>query len=412
MTSRYSTRQYALLASLTTGLLIFASCGSSASKAAAPSSPSAAQTGQSVSAGNRTGVTDTAITISSVGSFSGPYAAIYEAVYQASTATWAAEVNANGGINGRMIVLKKVDDKYSVEGAVGACKEIQSNGSLAAFTQSLFPEGLDCLDKAGVPAQNNTIFVDAAQVHWTHVRTLGSSKGDGISMAQYIGGPNGIAKPGSKVGLVYTADQPPNAALASSFKEEAGKLGLTVAEQKLTTGQASFTAEVQRLKDAGVQTVMMSATTEALGVLRDARAISFAPNWVGQFFVADEYSLATGPALFQGVTGRRAWATTDTPAWTQYLAAVNKYGKATKPPTTTGMFSYESLKVMQQALQLAGKNLTRESFMAAYSKITNFDTGGIPPITFSNGQIVGASTQFTIQCCQPDKTWKGTGPAN
>jgi ABC-type branched-subunit amino acid transport system substrate-binding protein len=227
-----------------------------------------------------------------------------------------------------------------------------------------------------------------------------------------MGGPNGIVKPGSKVGLVDTADQPPTSALASSFKDEAGKLGLNVVEEKLTTGQASFTAEVQRLKDAGVQAVAMAGTTEPLGVLRDAKAISFAPKWVGQFFVADEYSLATGPALLQGVTGRRAWATTDTPAWTQYLAAVNKYGKVTKPPTTTGMFSYESLKVMQQALQLAGRVLTRESFLAAYNKITNFDTGGIPPVTFSGGQIVGASTQFTIQCCQPDKTWKGTGPAD
>jgi hypothetical protein len=156
----------------------------------------------------------------------------------------------------------------------------------------------------------------------------------------------------------------------------------------------------------------MTATTEGLGVLRDAKAISFAPKWVGQYFVADEFSLATGPALFQGVTGRRAWATTDAAAWTQYVSVVNKNGKASSPPTTTGMNSYDTLRVMQQALQLAGRDLTRQSFLAAYTKISNFDTGGVPPVTYSNGQVVGATTDFTIECCLPNKTWKGTGPAN
>jgi ABC-type branched-subunit amino acid transport system substrate-binding protein len=389
------------------GLLLLAACGSDSKTGASSGSNSGG-----AAAGDRTGVTDTTITISSVGSFSGPYAKIYDAVYQASTDTWAAEVNANGGINGRTVVVKKVDDKFSVEGAVGACKEIETNGSFAAFTQSLFPEGLDCLDKAGIPAQNTGIAGDPAQYQWTHIHSVGSNKDEGTALARYVGGPNGIAKPGSTVGLVYTADQPPMAATAAAFKDSAETSGLTVHEEKLSTGQASFTAEVQRLKDAGVQTVVMTATTEALGVLRDAAAISFAPKWVGQYFVADEFSLAAGPALFQGVTGRRGWATTDTPAWTKYLAIVNKNGKASQPPTTTGMSSYEALTVMQQALQLAGKDLTRESFLAAYKKIINFDTGGIPPVTYSDGQVAGATTAFTIECCQDDKTWKGTGPAS
>jgi ABC-type branched-subunit amino acid transport system substrate-binding protein len=388
------------------GLLLLAACGSDSKTAASSGSNSGG-----AAAGDRTGVTDTTITISSVGSFSGPYAKIYEAVFNASTATWAAEVNANGGINGRTIVIKKVDDKFSVEGAVAACKEMQTNGSFAAFTQSLFPEGLDCLDKAGIPAQNTTISADPSQYQWTHVHGITSNSDEGHSLAQYVGGSNGIAK-GSTVGLVYVADAPPMAATAAAFKDEAAKLGLSVEEEKVATGQASFTAEVQRLKDAGVQTVVMTATTEALGVLRDAAAISFAPKWVGQYFVADEYSLATGPALFQGVDGRRAWATTDTPAWTQYLAIVNKNGKTDAPPTTTGMSSYETLVVMQKALELAGKDLTRESFLAAYKKLANLDLGGIPPVTYTDGQVVGAATDFTIQCCQADKTWKGTGPAS
>jgi ABC-type branched-subunit amino acid transport system substrate-binding protein len=412
MTTRDSTRRSTLLVSLLAGLLILASCSSSGSKAAPP--VSSASTVRPASPGGQTGVTASTITISVDGAFSGAYAAFYnEDVWRTAAQTWAAEVNANGGINGRMVVLKKVDDKYTVEGAVGACKEIESNGSFAAFTPSLFPEGLDCLDKAGIPAQANDIFVDPAQVHWTHVHTISTTTTDGASSARYVGGANGIVKPGSKVGVVYTADGPSFSSFASGFKDQAAKLGLTVVEEKLTTGQASFTAEVRRLKDAGVQTVVMTASTEALGVLRDANAISFAPKWSAELgFDADEYSVAVGTALLQGMAGRRPWATTDTPAWTQYLGAVNKYAPPGKPPTTTGMVSYDVLKIMQHALQLAGTNLTRESFLAAYNQITNFDTGGVPPVTFSGGQIFGATTSFTIVCCQPDKTWKGTGPAN
>jgi ABC-type branched-subunit amino acid transport system substrate-binding protein len=362
--------------------------------------------------GSTVGVTDDAIVISSVGSFSGPYAAIYDAVYQASTETWAADVNANGGINGRKIELKKVDDKFSVEGSVAACKEIESNGSFAAFTQSLFPEGLDCLDKAGIPAHQNTIQGDPDSFDWTHVHGITSNGTEGKSLARYVGGDKGIAEKGATVGLVYVADAPPMAATASAFKKEAEKLGLDVQEEKLSTGQASFTAEVQRLKDAGIDVVVMSGTTEILGVLRDAAAIGYKPTFTGQYFVADEFSLAIGVDLFKGIVGRRAWGTTDTPAWDDYLEIVNKYDLVDAPPTTTGMSSFYSLRVMEEAMRLAGDDLTRESFLAAYDKIVDLDLGGLPPVTYKGGRMVGADTAFTIECCQADKTWKGLGPAS
>jgi ABC-type branched-subunit amino acid transport system substrate-binding protein len=354
-------------------------------------------------------VTDTTITLSSVGSFSGPYAQIYEAVYQASTGAWAAEVNAKGGINGRMIEIKKVDDKYTVEGAVAACKEIESNGSFAAFTQGLFAEGQECLDKAGVPSQMTTGNTD--QFPWTTVHSVTSNKSDGTAVANYVAGSGGLAKPGSTVGVVYVADQPALLATATFFDQAAGGLGLKVEDVKVRTGQASFTAEVQRLKDAGIGVVVLFGTTEALGVLRDANAIGYTPRWVGHSFVADEFSQAMGPDLFKGVVGLRQWATTDTKAWSDYMGVVNKYGKLSSPPTTTGMNSFEALRVMEQALRLAGKNLTRQSLLAAYGQIKDLDLGGIPPVSYDGGRVVGASKLFKIECCDPDKTWKGTGPA-
>jgi len=48
--------------------------------------------------------------------------------------TWVDDVNAHGGINGRKVIAKKIDNKDTVEGGVAACKTIKTNGSYLAVS--------------------------------------------------------------------------------------------------------------------------------------------------------------------------------------------------------------------------------------------------------------------------------------
>jgi ABC-type branched-subunit amino acid transport system substrate-binding protein len=384
--------------------------GGSLSGADAGSGVTGADAGGDAGGGVSVGVTDSTITISAVGSFSGPYAAIYEQQYRAAPLTWRDEVNAHGGINGRKIEIKKVDDHFTVEGAVAACKEIQSNGSFAAFTQNLFDNGLACLDSAGIPSQETLTMVDPTSAGWHAVRAIESSDGQGGTLARFVAAPQGLGRGGHKIGLIYTGDSPPQVADARGFLAVAAQLGLDVHVEKIATNQATFTAQLQRLKDAGVDTVAMICVFEAVGILRDAKAIAFNPVWTGLYFDADEVS-AGGAQLFQGIKGVRFWAGADSAAFQEYKQTVATYGE-TSAPTTTNMLSYSTLLVMQKALELAGRNLTRESLLAAYDQIQSLDTGGIPPVTFGSGRPVGTEATFPLECCSPDNTWKSIGPSS
>jgi branched-chain amino acid transport system substrate-binding protein len=356
------------------------------------------------------GVTDSTITLSADGAFSGAYAAIYEQQYRGSALTWRDEVNAKGGINGRKIEFKKVDDRFTVEGAVSACKEIESNGSFAAYAQSLFNSGIACLENARIPLYQTVLqAADPASLGWKYVRAIKDSNGEGATLARFIVSPNGLGRPGHKIGLLYTTDNPV-ASYVGPFLAEAKRLGMDVHVEKIVTNQSSFVAELQRLRQAGVDTVAMVCVFEAVGILRDAKAIGFNPTWTGHTFTADEVA-AGGAELFQGIKAPRTWAGADSPAFQSYKQTVAKYGETTGV-TTTNMLGYSALLIMQRALELAGRDLTRESFLAAYDRIQNFDAPGVPLVTYASGRIAGTQASFPLQCCNPDKTWKSIGPAS
>ncbi|MHB8465368.1 MAG: ABC transporter substrate-binding protein [Acidimicrobiales bacterium] len=357
------------------------------------------------------GVTDSTITLSSDGSFSGPYAAIYEQEYRGSTLTWRDEVNAHGGINGRKIVIDKVDDQFTVEGAVAACKAIESNGSFAAFTQSLFDNGLACLDAAGIPSLESGISLPNPDgLGWHYIRSVFSGDGEGDTLARFVLSPQGLNRAGHKLGIIYTEDTPPLKSAANAFIAYARAKGAEVHAEKIVTNQATFTAELQRMRDAGVDTVVMACVFESVGILRDAKAIAYNPAWTGYLFTADEVA-AAGAQVFKGIKAPRVWPGADSRAFRDYKQTVATYGE-TASPTTTNFGSYAALLVMQKALELAGRNLTREGFLAAYDRIQNFDPGGYAPVSYSPGHIVGTDASFPLVCCNPDNTWKSDGPSS
>src|SRR5437588_801787 len=135
-----------VLASWAAGALVRASCSVTTSTTAggAATAPTAAGPG----------VTKDTITISALAGFSGNYGAILTKIYDNGFGTWIDDVNAKGGINGRKVISKKVDNKDTVEGGVAACKEVQNNGSYLAVSIVGFggadTAAVDCLDHAGI----------------------------------------------------------------------------------------------------------------------------------------------------------------------------------------------------------------------------------------------------------------------
>ena len=354
------------------------------------------------------GVTGDSVTVSIIAGFSGPLTAMVTRAYD-GLATWQDDVNAAGGIHGRKVVLKKVDHKETADGGVAACKEAQSNGSLFAMV----PEGIEatltavsCLDAAGIPTFYYSATTDPK---WKYAfADIATSAHGGTQMASFVR--NRLGGGGKKAGIIYV-NQASYKAMADAFVPEAKKLGIDVAgAEAVEPNQASFTSPLLRLRNAGVQILVISATTDAVGILRDAKSMGWTPQFTGWGFQFD-FVTTGGRNLFDGVAALRSYATVDTPAFEKYAARMKARGRdRSRASDLEGFSAYGHALVLGEVLNRAGPNPTRQSVVSGAESIRDFDNGVFGPISWSPTDHVGSHATFPTVCCNSDYTWKGTGP--
>ena len=95
--------------------------------------------------------------------------------------------------------------------------------------------------------------------------------------------------------------------MADSFVPEAQRLGLDVAGvEAVEPNQASFTAQLLRLQQAGVEILVVSATAEAIGIIRDAKSHGLPRRRSPAGGSRSTSSPPAGRSLFDGVAGFRA----------------------------------------------------------------------------------------------------------
>jgi len=370
---------------------------------------SSGSAGGGAAGGNATGVTKDTVTVSIVAGFTGPLAPIVEKAYDGML-TWLDDVNEAGGIHGRKVILKKVDHKETVDGGVAACKQVLSNGSLFAAV----PEGVDatlsaisCLDAARVPT---LYYSGTTDPNWKYAfADIITSAGGGHVMGSYVA--NFLHGKGKKVGVIYV-NQLSYKAAADSFVPEARRLGADVAVvEDVEPNQASFTSELIRMQEAKVEILVISATAEAVGILRDAKSLRFQPVFTGWGFQFDFVTVGAR-SLFDGVTGLRSYATVDSAAYEKYAARMRARGRGReRTQDLEGINAYGHALVIGELLQRAGPQPTRESLVAGAETFRGFDTGILPPITWGPGNHEGARAAFPVVCCSSDYTWKNAGSA-
>jgi ABC-type branched-subunit amino acid transport system substrate-binding protein len=374
----------------------------SAAPASAASAPSSTGTGATVP-----GVTSDSITIG----VSAPYSSAYGALIKQSITNgfdvWVSQVNAQGGIYGRKIILKDVDNVGTTDGAVSACKQAQTNDTFLTViinSQNSGNAEPDCLDQHAIPAVYavSTYPINPA---WKYIRVVNEMPDTGAVLAAFV--KNEVKVGSEKLGALYI---PAEANWIATYQSGLQNLGLTLTDKELIeTGGASFTAQLEHLKQAGVQNVAIFAGVELIGILRDAKALGYAPSWTGTGWAVDDYSQILKSQL-TGVTSIQETATVDSPVYQQYLATATQVGDKGANRDSFGTYGYGL--IVGKVLEEAGMNPTRASLEAGFNQISDFDTQVIGPVTWTGGAIVGAPAQFPSVCCNADWTWKGLGPAS
>lgn len=329
------------------------------------------------------GVTADTITFGMVTPMTGPFAAL-GTDGQAGADALIQTVNAAGGINGRKLALSVQDDQYDPKQAVAGARYFATqqpvlgiwgnNGTATTLA------GMPTLQQAGVPL----LFPMALSTQLsTYDRSFASMlplSSQFELLSNYAAGQPDLAN--AKWGILYQNDGT-SSEVAEGFKK--GKTALTdnVSFERTAT---SYAPQLQKLQADGVTDLVYIGNVNQISVaLKEADQTGFKPQWYSSLGnTSPDLAKLTGP-LAEGVLTVNPYAPpqSDVPGTDEFRAAMDKY----EPGKSQSMYALNSWvggKIIVDALTRTGKDVTRDSFLAALQQTKNLQIGGImPPITLT-----------------------------
>ncbi|HKE66148.1 MAG TPA: ABC transporter substrate-binding protein [Micromonosporaceae bacterium] len=369
------------------------------------------------------GITATTVTVGSHQPLTGPAAPGYSKISPATNA-YFQWVNAHGGVNGRKIIYKVMDDTYNPATTVTVVHQLVQQDKVFAILNGL-----------GTPTHTNVIqflndnkvpdlFVASGSTTWNQPQKYPWTFGyqtdytvEGKVLGSYI--KQNYA--GQKVCFFGQGDDFGADELAG-VKLELGDSGITSAQTYVVTNQ-NVGPQIGALKAAGCQVTVAATipgfTALALGT---AAQLKFQTQWMVSSVGAD-YNTVNGllkvPPLLEGVItcGYLPSTSSDTDPWITLFKQINQQYNNNAPWDGNVEYGMSVGYLFVQALQAAGKNPTRESIVQAIEK-GGFTGPGIVPLAFSstnhsgytgvqlakitNGQTVAFGSAYT--------TDDGSGP--
>jgi ABC-type branched-subunit amino acid transport system substrate-binding protein len=367
--------------------LALGACGTGSSKSSSSdngSKPAAIQGGPGVDVATKT------ITIGDIGALTGPAAALGAEVAAGHEAYFKA-LDARGGIDGWKVKLVVKDSGYQPQQHVQLYGEMAGNVALlnsfgSPTTKAIQPQ---------VDQQKLVTFPGSFDSVWgadSVMAPVGAPYSVDIANALDYYTHGGAKKP--KIGIIYQNDEYGADGLRG-FKAAKDGLGFTDAgEQTFNVGDTSFTAQVQKLKAAGADAVVVTALPSATGpIVGTAATLGFHPQWIlqGPAFleqlITKDGNVGSPPtpvaAALKGalVTSFAApWGDKSTPGMAQLVADHRRYS-AKLPPSIYYTLAYAQGEVQAAILRkaIASGNLTRDGILKAKQSLGTVDLGGIAP---------------------------------
>jgi ABC-type branched-subunit amino acid transport system substrate-binding protein len=392
-------------------VVLLGACGSSSSSTSSASSSSSSSGGSSSSSsgnGGATapGVTATSITFGTHQPLTGPAAPGYSEIAPASQAFFNY-VNAHGGVFGRKIQLTIKDDAYNPTNTVNVVHQLvlQSNvfGIYEGLGTPTHTKVVGFLNASRIP----DIFVASGCPCWDNGSTQPYTYGwqpnytiEGKILGQYI--KQHFA--GQKVGVLYQDDDFGKGGLAGIQAEVPASS--IVSKQPYESGVTTLAPQITALKASGAK-VLVDFTVPiytAIGQLTSftlgwkpqlvISSVGIDPTTVGGLLKAISKGKASGTALIEGaVTDEYLPSNTDTTnPWIQLFMKVHSQYDASAPFDGNVEYGMASAYTLVQALEAAGKDLTRQSLINAINQHGASWMGpGLVPFRYSTSDHGGYS---------------------
>jgi ABC-type branched-subunit amino acid transport system substrate-binding protein len=330
------------------------------------------------------------IRVGDLGALSGPAAALGKPVAAGHQAYFDA-LNARGGIDGWTVELAIEDTGYQPQQHVQAFNALKGDVAIlnsfgSPTTKAIQPQ-FQRESLVTVPASFDSIW--GADPTVAPVGTPYSI--DVANALDYV--TEGGTKP-LKVGIVYQNDEYGADGLRG-FDAAKETLGFTDAgRQSYKPGDTDFTAQVQKLKAAGAEAVVVTALPSATGpIVGTAATLGFTPQWilqgpsyVEQLITEDGTAKAKATPVAEALTGAivtsfsAPWGTDDAPGMKQLIADQEEFAPD-QTPSIYFSLAYSQGKVVEEILRKAIRSgdLTREGILSAKENLGEVDLGGVTP---------------------------------
>jgi ABC-type branched-subunit amino acid transport system substrate-binding protein len=385
----------------------------------------------SVSAASDTsGITSTSITIGSHQPLTGIAAPGYSEIAPAENAFYEY-VNAHGGVNGRKIDFKYVDDMYNPANTPTVVRQLVLQDGVFAIVSGLgtptHETVLQYLNANKVP----DLFVASGCDCWSDASKYPYTFGyqtDYTIEAKILGKYVTDHYQGQKVAYIYQNDDVGQGALAGLSQTIPNSA--VVAKQPYSvndlTSPSGLANQVSAVKDAGAQVVVLyTVNFGTVSVLKAAAQIGYHPQFVVSSIGSDPPIISglLGPAnasLEDGVvTDSYLPSEFDTGnAWISLFKQIHDQYDADKPFDGNTVYGMSAGYLFVQALKGAGKNPTRTSLVNALNaKGATYKGPGLVPLGYSKvnhggyqGAQIGTVQNGTVTLSGPVYVSRDKGP--
>ena len=338
------------------------------------------------------GITDSTVVLGQSAPFSGP-AEQLGIQYNLGAQMVFDLVNAKGGVNGRRIELKRLDDGYEPTRCAANTKQLIEDEVFALFGYVGTPTSLAALPLATeakvpffAPFTGAQALREPFNRYAIHVRA--SYFEETAAMVKQLTAP-GI----KKIAVFYQNDAYGKAGLDGVVRAlkalDLEPLVTATVERNSTDVSAAIGQIMPKRPEAIVQ---IGAYKACAAFIREARKQGFSGNFYNVSFVGTQALADELKTDAKGVVISQVMPFPYSPVTAiagEYLNAV-KGSKTPHTPNYSGMEGFVAAKVFAEGLRRAGKTPSRESFIQAIESMQAFDLGGFT-VDFNSKKHVGSS---------------------
>jgi branched-chain amino acid transport system substrate-binding protein len=338
------------------------------------------------------GVTDDGITIGILGSLTG-FGALWGSSNLAAGSMYFEKVNSAGGVHGRKIKWLVEDDASSPPKGIAAYKKLVGDNVFAIFgpsTSAVVAAVRPTMDEYSVPTFISVPSTPRATTPFAkHIFRTGPLNDtlQGYLIADFMVRELKF----KRVALMSQSDEYGQRGAESVLKQLRGTYHLEpAAHEVFNASDTDFTSQVLRVRDANPEGLIIYAyIAPAAVIVRQAKQLGVKAQILG--------SNGTSSRLYPKVVGEAAEGVlnvitvhdlpeSDAPAIKKFREEFEAQNAKLVPqgrPDFADLLAYGGAIAFVEGLQRAGRDLTREKFIANLETLKNFETGFTLPTTFT-----------------------------